>query len=122
MNLDRIIHPLVDIPNTDDTTYDKWGRVSEVRKNGLWNLKNHKDLKNNTPDGDLKDLDNLPMFMKGDLVHVNCKSLYGSVVDGDVLFDSYDTWDNTCYISVDGITKWMKLSDLVFVKRKGLFK
>ena len=128
MDLKRIIHPLVSVANTDDTTYDKYGRVDMTKKNGLWVFPNwvNKDLKNSTPDGDPKNLDNLPMFTKGDLVYVNVKkSLYGTDLDGNYFFDSYDSWDNTCYISKDksgSVCKWVLLSDITLFDRSDAIK
>lgn len=125
MDLKRIIHPIVTVADTDDTKYDKFGRVSEVRKDGKWNLKMHKDLKNATPDGDPKNLDNLPMFCKGDLVSAKCTSLYGVPLDGDFFFDSYDKWDNTCFISKrkDGnICNNVLLSDITLFDRNDKIK
>ena len=127
MDLKRIIHPLVTVANTEDTTYDKYGRVDMVKKNGVWGFPNwvNKDLKNSTPDGDPKNLDNLPMFCKGDLVSAVGKGLYGTPLDGDYYFDSYDKWDNTCFISKDksgSICKWVLLSDITLLDRNDKIK
>jgi hypothetical protein len=119
MNLDKIIHPLVHVPNTDDTKYDEHGRVSEVYKNGLWNLKVHKDLKNFTPQ--LSPDDGLPLFSRGDLVKAKCTSLYGYVLDCVLYFDCYDKWDNTCFVSHDPkgrICYNVKLTDVILDTRK----
>jgi len=92
MNLDRIFHPDITKLNTPDTKYDRYGRVYLVKKKGLWNLKNHKDCKKATPDN---------LFKSGDVLKlVGAASLLSkSKLDGDFFFDSYDSWDNTCYVS-----------------------
>lgn len=107
MSLDPIIHPHVSTPDTDDTKYDKYGRVAYTKSNGVWNIKMHKDLKKTTPDNS---------FSKGmEVVVDNKKSLYGIPVNGTFLFDSYDAWDNTCFISTDksgAKCYWMSLNDI----------
>lgn len=125
-DLKRIIHTLVHIPNTDDTKYDKYGRISDVKKNGVWNLKNYKDLKNSTPDGDTKNIKNLPSYCKGDIVNVLVdKCLYNHDISGNYYFDSYDKWDNTCFISKndDGLMCInVLLSDIVLIDRNDTIK
>jgi len=121
MDLEKIYHPLVHVPDTEDTTYDEYGRVSMVKKNGLWNLKAHKDLKNHTPDGDPKNENNLPSFRRGDLVKAKCTSLYGVKLDCVLYFDCYDSWDNTCFVSHDpkgAICYNVKLTDIIMDTRK----
>lgn len=112
MNLNRIIHPIVNIPDTDETQYDQYGRVAYFKKDGKWQLKTHKDLKKTTH------ID-LPRFTKGDLVKVDGKSLYGVPVKGEFIFDSWDSWDNTCFISTDksgSMCYWMSLTEIELIK------
>jgi hypothetical protein len=51
-----------------------------------------KDCKNTMPCG---------TFKKGDIVYLdNVKSLvFGTVLDGHYYFDTWDSYDNTCYVS-----------------------
>ena len=96
VNKDRIIHPLKHVPDTDDTKHDKYGRVSTFRdKNGVWQLKIHKDLKKATPDN---------VWKKGDSVILDGVVSIGAnkkPLHGEFVFDSYDAWNNTCYVATN---------------------
>tara|TARA_R110000803_G_C11874283_1_gene308868 strand:- start:100 stop:513 length:414 start_codon:yes stop_codon:yes gene_type:complete len=109
ISLDRITHPIITKMNTPDTKYGKHGRVWMLKKNGVWSLKNHKDIKKVTPDD---------MFKSGDSIVLNdVKSItFGHLLDGNYDFDSYDSWDNICYVKASNtsgaMTYAITLNDL----------
>lgn len=73
-----------------------------------------KDLKKVTPDN---------KFKSKDVVYVNCLSLIQDIkLEGDFIFDSYDSYDNTAFIykQFPGMTYKVLLSDLTLKETKNV--
>ena len=86
-----------------------------------------KDFKKITPDfkegNDKKGIAQIG-FKSGNVVSVDCVSLVNkSKLEGLFIFDSYDKYDNTCYIEKKGgITYNVLLSDLTLEHKDKKFK
>ena len=78
-----------------------------------------KDCKKQTPDyaqGNPKKGRTQVGYRIKDVVYVNGKSLInGNKVEGEYVFDSYDSYDNTCYVIKHSVTYNVLPSDLSLV-------
>lgn len=82
-----------------------------------------KDCKKITPDFvDSNEKKGIPQmgFQAKDIVYLKSTSLVNKkLIEGDFIFDSYDKYDNTCYVLDKGGMTWnVLIGDLVLIEGK----